>query len=390
MEFLEFKVLQNTILDYLISLGIFVLVLLTWVVVYRLGRRHVKALVERTETEVDNLILERLYSPLTFVVLIIGIALATDHLKFPPSIRFWTERIFLVLGLVVFFLIMSRLLTLFIDLTAEGYAKRLRDKEPEDLESRLRRVERLRRQVREIARMLVAAFACLTILSNLGINLRAVWASLGIGGIALALAVQEPLRNLIGRAYIFFTGIFDEGHFILFDKWSGTVLKISAFRTYIELFSDMTTVSIPNADFIKGVVKNYYGRTKFMYKWDLDVPYDVQADGVRKLVANLRELLLEKPEVSPERCWVYLERLGAHSKVVRVWFQANLPAWSDSLFYGNAVLYDIQLLFESMGLPFAFPTQTLMLETERPLTIREQTLPAPVVLPDPDDSSARH
>jgi small-conductance mechanosensitive channel len=51
--------------------------------------------------------------------------------------------------------------------------------------------------------------------------------------------------------------IFDEGHFIVFNNWAGTVKRIATFRTYLELFSDMTTVSIPNSDFVKGVVKTY-------------------------------------------------------------------------------------------------------------------------------------
>lgn len=386
MYIMETKFLGNTVLDYVISLGIFLLVLLIWVAAHRLVRRHVENLADRTENPLDNLILERLYTPLTYVVVIIGLALGTDHLKLPPAIAFWAGKILLVLGLVVFFVILSRLLLLLIDLSAEGYAGRLREMAPDDLEAQLLQVERVRRQIREISRMLVGAFGFLTILSNLGVNLRAVWASLGIGGIALALAVQEPLRNLIGRVYIFFTGIFDEGHFIMFDKWAGTVRKISAFRTYLELFSDLTVVSIPNADFIKGAVKNYYGRTRFVYKWDLDVPYDIPSHRVRELTENLRELVLAKPEVISEACWVYLDRLDSHSKVVRVWFQAQLPSWSDSLYYGNNVLHDIQLLFESMDILFAFPTQTVMLEAEHPLEIRENSHALPAVLPDQEEA----
>ena len=138
------------------------------------------------------------------------------------------------------------------------------------------------------------------------------------------------------------------------------------FRTYLGLFSDMTTVSIPNADFVKGVVKTYYGRKKFIYKWDLDVPYDVAPEKIQDLIKALRELLYSKPEVNRDMCWVYLERLDRYSKVVRAWFQVSLSDWSSSLFYGNQVLHDIQLLFESMGIEFAFPTQTLNLKSDGP------------------------
>jgi len=82
----------------------------------------------------------------------------------------------------------------------------------------------------------------------------------------------------------------------------------------------MTTVSIPNSDFVKGVVKTYYGRTKFMYKWDLDVPYDITPQRIQELVVRLRELITNKSEVNQDMCWIYLERLDRYSKVVRVWF----------------------------------------------------------------------
>ena len=147
--------------------------------------------------------------------------------------------------------------------------------------------------------MVIGVLAVMTVLSMLGVNLMAIWASLGIGGIAVVVAVKEPLSNLVGRLYIFSTGIFDTGDFIVFGKWSGTVKTIGLFRTSLELFADMTTVSIPNASFITGAVQNFVGRTKFMYKWDLDVPYDTPADKVQELVQRLRELIQAQVRTEP-------------------------------------------------------------------------------------------
>ena len=120
--------------------------------------------------------------------------------------------------------------------------------------------------------------------------------------------------------------------------------------------------------FVKKAVKTYYGRTTFMYKWDLDVPYEVSPQRIQELIVKLREVILSKSEVNKEMCWIYLRRLDRYSKVVRVWFQVMLPGWSESLFYGNHALHDIQLVFESMSIPFAFPTQTLHFETENSST----------------------
>ncbi|MBW1767539.1 MAG: mechanosensitive ion channel [Deltaproteobacteria bacterium] len=364
MEPFDFQILGNTVKPYLISLGIFVLAVLGATVANRFLKKRVMIWAEKTATELDDLIIARIFAPVTYFILIIGVALAKSYLNLAETVSFWIDKVLLTLGLIVFFFIVIRFFQGLIEVVANGYIKRIEKKSPEELEEQKRSVERIKKQVREIANMVLTIIAILTILSNVGVDLKAIWASLGIGGIALVVAVKEPLSNLVGRVYIFSTGIFDEGHFIVFDKWAGNVKRIAMFRTYLELFSDMTTVSIPNADFIKGVVKNYYGRKKFMYKWDLDVPYDVSPDRIQELIKKLRELLHGKPEVNRDMCWIYLERLDRYSKVVRVWAQAGLSDWASSLFYGNQLLHDIQALFESMEIEFAFPTQTLHVKAE--------------------------
>jgi len=335
MDFLKTIILGNRVEDYFIALSIFILSISFLIVANRILKRYVRAWVKKTETHLDDLIVERVLSPLTYFILIAGVALAKSHIRLTPGVSLWVNRILTVLGIVICFVIVMRFIEGLIELLVSGYVKRLRQTEPADLEEQIRNAERVKKQVREVSKMILGVLAILTVLSNLGVDLKAIWASLGIGGIALVVAVQEPLRNLVGRIYIYSTGIFDEGHFIVFNNWAGTVKRISTFRTYLELFTDMTTVSIPNSDFVKGVVKTYYGRTKFMYKWDLDVPYDIFPERVKELVKKLRELVFAKPEVNQNMCWIYLQRLDSYSKVVRVWFQVRLPNWAESLFYGN-------------------------------------------------------
>jgi MscS family membrane protein len=375
MTFLEIAILGNTLHDYAVALVIFIAAVLFCTVANRFVKNYAYAWAKKTSTEMDDLIVKRIFSPITFLILVAGIAMAKGHLKIADRVSFWLDKVLLVLGLAIFFFVLIRVFQGLTHAAATEYVNRLRQKETSDVEEQINTVHRIRKQVTEIGNMVLGVLAVLTILSNLGLDLKAIWASLGIGGIALVVAVQEPLRNLVGRAYIFSTGIFDEGHFIVFGDVAGTVKRISAFRTYLELFTDMTTVSIPNADFVKGMVKSYYGRTQFMYKWDLDIPYDVAPERIQELIKALRDLVMGKAEVNKDMCWIYLERLDRYSKVVRVWFQARLCSWADSLFYGNQVLHDIQLLFESMGIPFAFPTQTVL--------VNPQT-PAPVVLPEPE------
>ncbi len=364
MDLWSTTVLGNTVKDYLVSAGL----VIAAVVVGRVGRfvleRYLGRWAEKSRTRLDDLVVGRVLAPAVHLALLGGLWLAKSNLAVVEPFSGWIDRGLLVVALVLFFAIAIRFVQGLVELGGRAYLERLESQAVDDLEDRRRTVARVEKQVREISTMVLWILGLLTVLSNLGVDLKAIWASLGIGGIALVVAVKEPLANLVGRLYIYGTGIFDEGHFIAFGPWSGTVRKIGLFRTYLELFSDMTTVSLPNAEFVKGAVKNYFGRTKFMYKWDLDVPYDVDPERLQDLVERLRAHVLGLPEVNPQMCWIYLDRLDRYSKVIRVWFQAHLPDWAASLRYGNQVLHGIQRVFAEAGVEFAFPTQTVYLATE--------------------------
>jgi MscS family membrane protein len=351
--------------------GFLIILLLTLLIAYLTDRFLKKKLFEwadKTKTEIDDFIVKRVFPPVVYIIVILGLAVAKRCLHLPAELGGWTDKILFALGLAVVFLLLIRLAKGIINIAAHAYCRRLELQQVDDLKRQIQTAERIRKQLTEIVSMVMAILAILTILSNLGVNLKAIWASLGIGGIALALAVKEPLTNLVGRMYIYGTGLFDEGHFIVFGKWAGTVTRISVFRTYFQLFADMTTVSVPNAEFVKGVVRNFYGRTRFMYKWDLSLPYDLPADKVQDMVVRLRDLVASHPEVNPDICWIYLERPDSYAKIVRVWFQALLPDWSTSLFYGHKVLQEIRLLFEREGVALPFRLRPWNSE---PITFRQ-------------------
>jgi MscS family membrane protein len=308
MEFLNSEIMGNTVESYLVFCALVIASLVVALIARSVVKRHLMEWAAKTKTGVDDAIVKGVLSPAVWLVVVVGVSIAKEGLTMGEGLALWTERLLSVISLII-------------------------------------------------------VLALLSVLSNVGVDVKAIWASLGIGGIALVVAVKDPLTNVVGRAYIFSTGIFDEGHFIAFGQWSGTVKRIGIFRTSLELFSDMTTVTIPNAQFVQHPVKNYFGRTKFMYKWDLDLPYDVSAGQLDQLVAKLKELVLGKKEVNPASTYIYVDRLDRYSKVVRVWFQVSLPDWATSLHYGSAVLGDIQRLFAEMELEFAYPTQTVHVET---------------------------
>ncbi len=358
----NYTLLGNRAGQYVTSLLIFVAVLVAAKVFNRIILRTSHRWAESTATHIDDMIVRHFLRPLYYIFILLGIYLGLETLSVPEMVHTWIRRFLLAGGILVGFVFLFRFLEDMIRRAGASYVERMQTEEDADRDEQERVVNRIVKQAREVLLTVFIIVGLLTLLANLGVDLKAIWASLGIGGIAVVVAVKDPLTNIVGRIYIFSTGIFDEGHFIVFKNWAGTVKRVGFFRTNLEMFSDMTTVSIPNAQFINEGVKNYYGRTKFMYKWDLDVPYDTTPERIEQLLSALKELIAGLPELNPDRCWIYLDRLDRYSKVVRVWFQVNLPDWATSLHYGSGVLRTIQEVFASQGVDFAFPTSTIQLE----------------------------
>ena len=382
MKALQWEFLGNSLESYLTSLVIVAITLLAALVINRFLRRKLLNWTERTKTRLDDFIIGRIFPPIVYLIVIAGLAVAKENLEFDPGLDVWLNKILLAAGLAVFFMLLIRLCRGLVEVAAGAYAARLVEAAPEDLEMQLNTVDRIKKQVTEILNMILVVLALLTILSNLGVNLKAIWASLGIGGIAIVVAVKDPLSNLVGRMYIYSTGIFDEGHFILFGSWAGTVKRISLFRTYLELFSDMTTVSIPNADFRQRRGAELL-RPDPIHVQVGPVPAVRHAGGKNpgpggKTPGTGPKPNLKSTRTSPGFIW---SALDDYAKVVRVWFQARLATWVDSLYYGNQMLHEIQLLSESEGIEFAFPTQTLHLKQDDPID-PGRSGPIPVALPE--------
>ncbi|TLN17664.1 mechanosensitive ion channel [bacterium] len=366
MDFMEREIWGNPVSAYA---SFTLITLCAWAavrVVRYVVLHNLQKWAQKTESRWDDVIIDAVKGPAVWLVVLGVMTAAREGLVLTPRATLWTDRALTAGVVAVFFLAAYRLFKGGADLMAEEYIKKTSEGADEaEIEAKKRQVARIKRQVSEVAGMVIILLALLTTLSNLGVDLKAIWASLGIGGIALALAVKDPLANMVGRMYIYSTGIFDEGQAIEFDGWNGTVTKIGVFRTSLELAGDLSTVTIPNADFITKAVKNNFGRNRFVYKWDLDLPYEIGPDKIEELVERLKAHILAKPEVLADKTFIYLDRLDRHSKVVRVWFQVKLPDWPASAEYGSRTLGEIQRIFDEMRLDFAYPTYTVKLDGQK-------------------------
>jgi MscS family membrane protein len=196
--------------------------------------------------------------------------------------------------------------------------------------------------------------------NRLGAPLYGLVAGLGVGGLALALAVRPTLENIIGSVTLFADKPVRVGDFCRFGDEYGTVEQIGL-RSIRLRKRDDTVISLPNAEFTQRELTNYTRRRRWLYQTTLGLRYETSSEQLRYVMAKLREMLLGHPKVSPDTLHVRFDGFGAYSLDVAVFAYIRTRDW---LSY-RAIREDINLrimdIVEEAGTGFAFPSQTAYL-----------------------------
>jgi MscS family membrane protein len=195
---------------------------------------------------------------------------------------------------------------------------------------------------------------------QLGVPLYGLVTGLGVGGLAVALAVRPSLENVIGGLILFLDKPVRVGEYCCFGEENGTVEEIGLRSTRLRKLDD-TLVSIPNADLSQLHLTNYTRRQRNLYKTTLGLRYETSAEQLRYVLIKLREMLLGHPKVSEDTLHVRFDGFGAYSLDVEVFTYIRTRDW---LTY-RAIREDINLRIMDIvleaGTGFAFPSQTVYL-----------------------------
>lgn len=196
-----------------------------------------------------------------------------------------------------------------------------------------------------------------------GINLTAVVAGLGIGGIAVAFAAQKTIENFFGGLFLVWDKPVRLGDYCKAGEHAGTVEHIGLRSTQIRTLA-RTVVSIPNGQLSSISVENFALRDRFLFRHTLNLRYETTADQLRFILAGIRELLYQHPRVDSTTARVRFVGLGQSSLDVEVFAYVFETAQESFLAVQEDLLLRIMDLVESSGSGFAFPSQTLYMSKD--------------------------
>ena len=197
----------------------------------------------------------------------------------------------------------------------------------------------------------------LAVLSNLGVNITAFVASLGIGGVAIALAVQSILGDLFASLSIAVDKPFEVGDFIGVGEVSGTVQYVGLKTTRIQSISGEQVI-MSNTDLLKQVLKNYKRMDERRIVFTFGLTYDITADQAEQVPALVRRLVEQDEKLRFGRA--HLKAFGDSSLDYEVVYFVKDPSYD--LYMDAQQRLNIGLMRElkSLGADFAFPTRTVI------------------------------
>lgn len=236
---------------------------------------------------------------------------------------------------------------------------------------------------RRTLKIVIGLTAAVMILQNYGYSVTSIVASLGVGGLALALAAQDTVANFFGSVVVFTDRPFQVGDWVQFDDVEGTVEEVGFRTTTIRRF-DKSTTMVPNSRFSTSAITNHSRRNLRRISFMVGVTYDTSRTQMSELLERLRTVVRDHEGIDQSFHFVHFTSLAATSLDVQVYCFSKSTDWVSFLKTQESLLLRIMAVVEELGLDFAFPTQTVHLRdadglmlSPRPQTVNPQSHPAP-------------
>jgi MscS family membrane protein len=343
---------------------IVVVVILVYLAIRQIGAFLTKVTIALRASKENirlRLVLESAIWPVRLLLFTVAIYAAKEVLVFPPAADLAADKVVSVFSSLAVVLFVYRLIELMVfELTK--YAAR-------DDNLLDQSFVQLMRMITKIAVIVVGVIYLLRAVS--GKPLSALLAGLGIGGLALALAAQDTLKNFFGSLMIMLDKPFTIGQRVTFGGCDGTVEEIGFRSTRVRTLTGHL-VTIPNEKVASESVENIGRRPSIRRLANITITYDTPPDKVERALNIIRELLDNheglQPDFPPR---VFFNEFNDASLNLIMLYWYHPPDWAAYMAFSERVNLQIMRAFEAEGIEFAFPTTTNYLahDSRRPLHI---------------------
>ena len=318
--------------------------------------RLVYPLAARTKSRYDDLLLGALQKPAEFLIVIAGLFVAVQVLQLPSEPVNLQRFAHAMLKVLVTFDVAWALFNL-VNLL-EVYLEKWVTRTESTLDDHLLPF------IRKSLRAFIIFIAVLMTIQNLGYSISGLLASLGIGGLAVALAAKDTLANVFGSLMIILDRPFHIGDWVKAGDLEGTVEEVGFRSTKIRTFAK-TLISVPNSTITNMAIDNFSRMPKRRIKLTVGVTYETTPAQMNEAVERIRGLLRSHPAIDQEFFLVNFTDFGPSSLDILVYCFTTTTVWGDYLTARQELCLQIMETLEELGLEIAFPTRTVWLRGQQ-------------------------
>jgi small-conductance mechanosensitive channel len=354
MEYVDWDILGFTFLGNAVQKWVAaVLLTLMLVVVLRFVKKRVsrklRALAEKTENKLDDVIADIISKTKIFVLFIVSVWAGSQVLTLPEEVRFAIQSA-VIMTILLQMAVWGNSLIRFLVVT---YVRL----EEADETSRAA----MSTALTFVGKLVLWSLVLLVGLQNLGIEVNALLASLGVGGIAVALASQNILGDLFASLSIHFDKPFVVGDFIIVDDLLGTVEKIGLKTTRVRSLHGEQLV-LSNNDLLSSRIRNYKRMLERRVLFSVGIVYETPYEKLVKVSDMIRQIIEQEELVRFDRA--HFRSYGDSSLDFEIVYWVKVPDYNTYMDIQQRVNLELFRRFSEEGIGFAYPTRMLHLTQE--------------------------
>ncbi len=308
---------------------------------------RLKAVFEKTKNDIDDIVINAIDSIYWPFYVFASLYIALQFLSVPGIVGRWAYYVFM--AAVVYYAI--KFVTRLIDYGA-GFIIAEKDSGQD---------AGIVKVLSVVAKVVLWSGALVLVLANMGYNVTSLITGLGIGGIAVGLALQNILGDLFSSLVIYFDKPFRPGDFIIVGSDMGTVKKVGIKTTRIQALQGEEIV-MSNSDLTGSRVQNFGKMERRRVVFSIGVTYNTPAAKLEKIPAMVRQAVTAQPRTEVDR--VHFKEFGDSAMIYEIVYFVDSPEMSDYLDIQQAVNLSLVKQFEAERIEFAFPTRTVYVKKD--------------------------
>ena len=349
MNLLQELYLGNKLQDWLVALCTLIVIFVVLKILQTLAVRKLSRLADSTSNQIDDFFVIMLKQTKFFILMIFSAYLASYSLVLNPSIvKIWDKVIIFTLILQGGFWASAGI--------SFTFSNMIRKRSEEDASSKT-----TISFLGFVTRFVLWIIILLLILDNLGVNITGLVAGLGIGGVAVALAVQNILGDLLASLSIVLDKPFVIGDFIVVDSLAGTIEHIGLKTTRIRSLSGEQLI-FSNNDLLQTRIRNYKRMSERRIVFSFGVVYQTSLAKL-KIIKDIVKDIIEKTN-SARFDRVHFKKYGDSSLDYEVVYFVTDPDYNIYMDTQESINLEIFRRFSEEAIEFAYPTRTVFIQNQ--------------------------